>query len=141
MKSQKICQYYLQGKCMYGANCKNLHELPQGNAPIPQSSNVLTCKFFLSNSCNRQNGTCNFFHGFGNRLLHLKSIKANDEKVINLIKMDNTKYITSDEKSFIIRFIQNDETYINSMEQEGFEIGKMIYSANKVIMALKKKGQ
>ena len=138
MKSSAICPFFLQGKCKFGAGCKNLHEYPQGNAPIPQSSNVLTCKYFLSNKCNRP--TCQFFHGFGNRLLHIKSIEAN-EKLINLIKMDNTKYITSDEKSFIIRFIQNDETYINSMEQEGFEIGKMIYSANKVIMALKKKGQ
>ena len=54
--------------------------------------------------------------------------------------MDDTKYISSDDKGFIIHFLQNDEKSETSLGKEGFKIGKMIYSSNKAIFALMKEG-
>ena len=135
-KKKKYCAFFFKNQCKNGNNCPFLHEYPPGK----ELNDNYTCKFFLANKCKNQNGTCNFFHGFGKRLLHIKTIEGNKDYINNLIKMDDTKYISSDDKSFIIHFLQNDEKSETSLGKEGFKIGKMIYSSNKAIFALMKEG-
>ena len=135
-KKKKYCAFFLKNECRNGNNCRFLHEYPPGK----ELNDNYTCRFFLANKCKNQNGTCNFFHGFGKRLLHIKTIEGNKDYINNLIKMDDTKYISSDDKSFIIHFLQNDEKSETSLGKEGFKIGKMIYSSNKAIFALMKEG-
>ena len=139
-KKKKICTFFLKNECRNGNNCPYLHEYPQGMPSNPHPNDNYICKFFLTNSCNKQSGTCNFFHGFGKRLLHIKTIEGNKNYINNLIKMDDTKYISSDDKSFTVHFLQNDEKSETSLDKDGFKIGKMIYSSNKVIFALVKEG-
>jgi flavoprotein len=142
MKKKEICTYFLQGRCKHGNNCHYLHEIPQGN---PQPSNHIPqpCKYFLTNSCNKTKEECHYFHGFGGCLLHIKTIKKNNENINNLIRMDDTKFISSEEKGFIISFIQNEEQKEQPflMEKEGYKIGKMIFSSNKAIFALRREGK
>ena len=135
-KKKKYCTFFLKNQCTKGNNCPFLHEYPPGK----ELNDNYTCKFFLKNTCKNQNGTCNYFHGFGKRLLHIKTIEGNKNYINNLIRMDDTKYISSDDKSFIIHFLQNDEKSETSLGKEGFKIGKMIYSSNKAIFALMKEG-
>jgi hypothetical protein len=135
-KKKKYCAFFFKNQCKNGNNCPFLHEYPPGK----ELNDNYTCRFFLANKCKNQNGTCNFFHGFGKRLLHIKTIEGNKDYINNLIKMDDTKYISSDDKSFIIHFLQNDEKSETSLGKEGFKIGKMIYSSNKAIFALMKEG-
>ena len=135
-KKKKYCAFFFKNQCKNGNNCPFLHEYPPGK----ELNDNYTCKFFLKNTCKNQNGTCNYFHGFGKRLLHIKTIEGNKNYINNLIRMDDTKYISSDDKSFIIHFLQNDEKSETSLGKEGFKIGKMIYSSNKAIFALMKEG-
>ena len=135
-KKKKYCAFFLKNECRNGNNCPFLHEYPPGK----ELNDNYTCKFFLKNTCKNQNGTCNYFHGFGKRLLHIKTIEGNKNYINNLIRMDDTKYISSDDKGFIIHFLQNDEKSETSLGKEGFKIGKMIYSSNKAIFALMKEG-
>ncbi len=135
-KKKKYCAFFFKNQCKNGNNCPFLHEYPPGK----ELNDNYTCRFFLANKCKNQNGTCNYFHGFGKRLLHIKTIEGNKDYINNLIKMDDTKYISSDDKSFIIHFLQNDEKSETSLGKEGFKIGKMIYSSNKAIFALMKEG-
>ena len=135
-KKKKYCTFCLKNQCKNGNNCPFLHEYPPGK----ELNDNYTCRFFLANKCKNQNGTCNFFHGFGKRLLHIKTIEGNKNYINNLIRMDDTKYISSDDKGFIIHFLQNDEKSETSLGKEGFKIGKMIYSSNKAIFALMKEG-
>jgi hypothetical protein len=57
--------------------------------------------------------------------------------------MDDTKFISSEEKGFIISFIQNEEQKEQPflMQKEGYKIGKMIFSSNKAIFALRREGK
>lgn len=142
----QICPYYVKGYCRYGDKCRNYHppnqQIAQQVPNINQNnlnSNKKNCIYFLKNGCTNKN--CHYFHGFGDSLKHIKTIeKACDNEIINLVKMDDTKYITSDEQSFIIRFIQNDESLKETLNKNGFKIGKMIYGNNKAIFSLKKEG-
>ena len=139
MEQKNICTYYLKGICKNGDKCKFAHVNPQ-NLVNNTNNNHNICAFFLTNSC-RYHNHCYNFHGFGNSLMHIKTIEnAIDNDIINLVKMDDTKYIISDEKSFIVRFNGKDETVKEALNKDGFKIGKMIYSNNKVIFGLKKEG-
>jgi len=141
MDKKNICPFFLKGICKFGEKCKNAHILPQNQSTPSVHSNHNICKFFLMNSCKNENH-CKFFHGFGDSLMHIKTIENVTESQIitNLVKMDNTKYIISDEQSFIVRFAGNDEEVKETLNKEEFKIGKMIYSNNKVIFGLKKEG-
>jgi hypothetical protein len=141
MEQKKICPFYLKGNCKFGDKCKNYHPPNQSVAKqVPninhsQNSNHNNCKFFLTNSCNK-NDNCHFFHGFGDSLMHIKTIEnACDNEIINLVKMDDTKYIVSDEKSFIVRFTQNDYNF-RPVKVKASKIGKLIFGNNKVIFSL-----
>ena len=141
MKTKKYCTYFAQNRCNRGDQCPFLHELPPGHSPNQKNSDNSICYFFMTDKCKNTSTTCNYFHGFGKRLLHVKKIEATNNNIINLVKMDDTKFISSDEKSFIVHFMQNDEKPVTTLNQEGFKIGKMIYSSNKVILAIKQEGQ
>jgi hypothetical protein len=52
--------------------------------------------------------------------------------------MDDSKYIASNEREFIVRFTNRNEEVKESLTKEGFKIGKMIFSGNKVIFGLMK---
>ena len=138
MKHKEICTYFLEGRCNRGNKCNFSHDIPQGVNLVPQ-----TCQYFLTNSCKNKKDECRFFHGFGGCLLHMKSIKVKQEYIQNLVKMDDTKFISSDEKGFIVFFIQNEKPEEKPfiLDKEGFKIGKMIFSSNKAIFALRREGK
>ena len=130
---KKVCLYFLNGNCKFGDKCKNLH---QGN-PQPQQNNhqSKSCNFFLTDSCNRPN--CHFFHGYCERLEHVKKIENHQKPINNLINMDDTKFISSDERTFYIRFSGNDNVHEETIAED-YKIGKLIYSSEKVICAIQK---
>lgn len=147
MSNRPVCLFFLKGKCKFGDKCMNYHprDIPAADVPmnsedttIPQINNKKsssTCHFFLSNKCNKGKD-CPFFHGYCDRLEYLKSIENHQSNIINLVNMDNTKYVSSDEESFHIRFSGKDEDYGKSISKD-YKIGKLIYSSNKVICAIK----
>ena len=53
--------------------------------------------------------------------------------------MDDIKFISSDEQVFYIRNSGNDDNYGETIAQ-GYKIGKLIYSSDKVICAIQKEG-
>ena len=147
MQNKRICEYFVHGNCKFGDACRNLHVMPpemQQNHPngVPKNPNTHhqrsnICKFFLKNSC--KNPNCPYFHGYDDQLQFVTSIQ-NDKEINNLIKMDETKYITSDYEAFTVRFNGSDEIVKKSLNKEGFKMGKMIFSGNKVIFSLIKEG-
>ena len=136
MNKKEICKNFVKGKCIHGDKCYFSHDIPQEMIKIPQ-----TCKYFLSNSCYNKKSECHHFHGFGGCLFHYKTIKANSGYINNLVKMDDTKFISSDEKSFIVLFLKDDKKSETSLDKKGIKIGKMIYSSDKVIFALQREGK
>ena len=136
-KSKPICKFFLQNNCKNGNNCPFRHEYPQNFQPNsqPQQHNSNVCRFFLQNSCTKPN--CAFFNGYGNQLQHVETIK-DDKEINNLIKMDDKKFIASNEQAIVVRFIGSNEPARENLKEEGFKIGKMIFSGNKVIFGLKK---
>ena len=128
---KKICPYFLKGNCRYGDNCKNLH---QGNPPQNNHQSKV-CTFFLKDSCSKPD--CHFFHGYYDILEHVKKIENHQNPINNLINMDDTKFISSDERTFYIRFSVNDEFHIETIKED-YKIGKLIYSSEKVICAIQK---
>ena len=143
VENKKICEYFIRGNCRYGNKCHNLHEFPKNfpNNPMQkpfgqfhnQKSSI--CTFFLKNSCTRKN--CPFFHGYDNNLQHVKTY-INEKEINNLIKVDEKEFIACDEQAFIVRFSDNPEEVKKSLNKEGYKIGKMIFSGNKMIFGLKK---
>ena len=133
---KNICTYFLKGCCRYGQQCKNLHPDNQMNVDesksTPAPSN--TCKFFLTNSCNKQN--CPYFHGYCNKLKHIKLIQGQNNNITNLITFNDTQFIFSDEEKYFI----GNTSGVNKKENvdENCKIGKMIFSNNKVIFAAEK---
>ena len=140
-KKNQYCTYFLQNRCNRGDKCPYRHEYPPNYQPNPQQqqqhpqNNSHICKFFLTNSCTKKN--CTYFHGYGAKLKHMMTYTG-DKEIINLIKMDETKYISSHEKDFIVRFTNNPEESKQSLNKDKFKIGKMIFSGNKVIFGLMK---
>ena len=141
MSQNKICQYFLMGKCKFGNNCKNLHtydvQMNQESSPAPQTQpkSTPTGFFFLDNKCTK-GSNCPFFHGYCDRLEYLKSIENHQSNITNLVNMDNIKYISSDERSFHIRFSGINNEHGENIAQD-YTIGKLIYSSNKLIMSIK----
>jgi hypothetical protein len=69
----------------------------------------------------------------------VKKIENHQKPINNLINMDDTKYISSDERTFYIRFSGNNDFHEETIA-EGYKIGKLIYSSEKVICAIQKEG-
>lgn len=147
MSDKKICPFFLRGICRYGAGCKDLHEYPNSNPgnsinPIPKNPNQNTkstnCKYFFTNTCNK-GSNCPFFHGYADRLQHIKTIDNHQNQINNLVNMDDTKYISSDNQVFYVRFSGNDDLHGENISSE-YQIGKLIYSSNKVICSIQKNG-
>ena len=130
---KNICPFYLNGKCKFGDKCKNLH---QGNPPQNNHQSKV-CTFFLKDSCSRSD--CRFFHGYCDILEHVKKIENHQKPINNLINMDDTKFISSDERTFYIRFSGNDNVHEETIAED-YKIGKLIYSSEKVICAIQKEG-
>ena len=142
MSKRMICQYFLNGNCKFGDKCKNIHNTSgdvdmnlqnQHNFPTQKTN---TCLYFMKNSCNK-NKNCLYFHGYCDRLQHVKTITNHLSEINNLVIMDNIKYISSDKQTFYVRFFGNDEFRGETISQE-FQIGKLIYSSNNVICAIQK---
>lgn len=145
---KKVCQFYLKGCCRYGKDCKNSHDVPvpmnttntQSNTqsdPNYHNSNDI-CRYFLTSKCNKGE-KCEYFHGYCDRLKHVKTIDDHKNEINNLVKMDDTKYISSDNQIFYVRFSGSDEKYGNNIDQP-YTFGKLIYSLNKVVCAVQKSG-
>ena len=145
--NKPICAFYLKGHCRFGDKCKNFHPPNQGSIPMthpglnpnpilsqPSSHN---CTFFLKNSCTKKD--CYFFHGYCDRLEYVKTIDNHNKEINNLLNMDDIKFISSDEQVFYIRNSGNDDNYGETIAQ-GYKIGKLIYSSDKVICAIQKEG-
>ena len=130
------------GKCKFGNKCKNLHtydvQMNQESSPISQiqpKPTTTTCHFFLDNKCTK-GSNCPYFHGYCDRLEYLKSIENHQSNITNLVIMDNIKYISSDERSFHIRFSGINNEHGQNIAQD-YTIGKLIYSSDKLIMSIK----
>jgi len=147
-----ICPYFLRNECKFGANCKYSHQIddvhmPMNNHSPNQVSNILakylkqfphSCKFFLQNNCSK-NEKCSYFHGYCYRLKPVKTIVKHQNDIINLLNIDNSRYISSDDKAFYIRISGSDEFTENNISQE-YKIGKLIYSSDKIICSIEKEG-
>ena len=133
MKRQEICKYFLKGTCSKGDNCNFIHDynLLQNNH---QNKN---CKFFLSDTCTKQD--CKYFHGYCEKLEHVKKIENHQKPINNLINMDDTKFISSDEASFYVRFSGNNEYHTEKIAED-YKIGKLVYFSDNVICAIQKEG-
>ena len=134
MPNKVVCNFYINGFCKFGNNCKNIHP-DIINQPI-NSQNVRPCKFFLNDKCTKNND-CQFFHGYCNRLEHVKKIVNHKNNINNLINMDESKYISSDDKTFYVRF-SNDDAFHDETIANDYKIGKLKYSSEKVICAIEK---
>ena len=147
MSSKKvtICPFFLKNKCTYGNKCWYSHDVSMINDSLnirpasvnskQQSSN--TCMFFLENRCTNKN--CTYFHGYCDRLQHVKIIDDHASEINNLVKMDDTKYISSDIQAFYVRFSGNNNNVKKTINQ-GYKIGKIIFSSDKAICAVQKDG-
>jgi hypothetical protein len=69
----------------------------------------------------------------------VKKIENHQKPINNLINMDDTKFISSDERTFYIRFSGNDNSHEETIAED-YKIGKLIYSSEKVICAIQKEG-
>ena len=141
---KQICPYFLKGNCRFGDKCFNSHDISMiddttnNTQPAPPTFNQQkTCKFFLENKCT--NSKCHFFHGYCDRLQHVKTIKDHLYEINNLVNMDNVKFISSDIQSFYVRYSSNDEFYKETISQ-GYKIGQLTFSSNKVICGIQKEG-
>ena len=143
MSKKTVCQFFLNGYCKFGDKCKNSHintgdvdMNPQIYKKFPTQKNNI-CTFFLKDKCTKNN--CSYFHGYCDRLQHVKTIKNHLNEINNLVIMDNTEFISSDIQTFYIRFSSNDTFFAKDINQD-HKIGKLIYSSNKVICATQGKG-
>ena len=125
-----ICPFFLKGHCKFGKKCKNIHPDNMNN----QITSV--CKYFLKDSCTK-NKDCHYFHGYYNILEHIKKIVNHNSNINNLLNMDENKFISSDDKTFYVRFTENDNSHDETIAQD-YKIGKLIYSSEKVICAIEK---
>ena len=50
--------------------------------------------------------------------------------------MDDRTFILTNEQALITKYIDDDKDVKNELNQEGYKIGKMIYSGNKKIFGL-----
>ncbi len=144
MKSKIKCQFFLNGNCKYGVNCRYSHEIDEvpmtTNSPQKNKNHhqqLIPCTFFLKNSCTKIN--CNYFHGYGDRLQYVKSISNHTKDINNLVNMDDTKYISSDSQIFYVRYSGEEKIFDINIGKE-YKIGKLIYSSNNVICAVEKEG-
>ena len=132
MPNKVICKYFIKGLCRYGNRCKNIHP-DIVNQPI-NSKNVRVCRYFLADNCTK-NKDCQYFHGYCNRLELVKKIINHKNNINNLINMDESKYISSDDTTFYVRF-SNDDTFHDETIANDYKIGKLKYSSEKVICAI-----
>ena len=150
-KSNKPCKYFLQGHCMYGDKCNfshvqqnqsnnmmqddgqmNLsHPPPQGKSNSNQNKNQ--CTYFLQGNCTKPN--CGYFHGYGTNLQNVSFESAHNSKILNLVIINDLRFITSDANSFKIWALQPSFTCSQETKVEG-NISKLIFSNDKVILAV-----
>ena len=133
-----ICKFFLQGHCKFGKDCHNSHVLSQKPNTNLSSFNSNICKFFVENKCTKDK--CTFFHGFGDQLQHVETIKANENEINNLIKMYENQFVSSDEHSFAIRFTNSPGEIKETVNKEGYKIGKMVLGTNELIFGLRQDG-
>ena len=143
-KKPPVCQFFLKGNCKFGEKCHFYHptDVPMSSSSAqtqktqhPQHDN--TCKYFLTNSCTKNN-KCEYFHGYCDRLQYVKTIGDHTNVINNLVNMDDVKYISSDNSIFYIRI--SGSVLQSEKINEEYKIGKLIFSANKVICAIQKDG-
>lgn len=131
--NKTICLFFLKGHCKFGKNCKNIHP-DNVNSQITQ--NVSVCTFFLKDACTKNNN-CHYFHGYHNILEHVKKIVNHKNNINILLNMNESQFISSDDKTFYVRFSGNDNFHDETIAQD-YKIGKLIYSSGKVICAIEK---
>lgn len=141
-----ICKYFLEGHCRFGDKCRNHH--PQQNPNIqnpiaPQNPQINpndqdNCRNFLQGNCNRNN--CPFFHGYGNKLKHLKKTDAHDLLINDMCyDMDHKLLLTSDKSCIKMwRFNGDNFELFKAKKIDGYEITKLTYSGKKIILILEK---
>ena len=148
MSKKTLCKNMLNtGSCKYGDKCYfshdinvdvNMNQLNPQSQPKNPTKDSSTCRYFFGKGgkgCTNKN--CPYFHGYCDRLQHVKTISNHQNEINNLVIIDNTKYISSDIQTFYVRFSENDEFRGETIHQD-YKIGKLIYSSNKVICAIQK---
>lgn len=149
MEKKQPCIFFLKGNCKKGKNCPFSHDVDvnmrsnnfsniNNNPMFQQNNNSHNCKYFMEGRCNRDG--CSFFHGYCNRLQHFKTISNQKNLIKELIKTGNTSYISVDDNEFFARKLENPNENNDPSNKiaDGFKIGKVIFSGNKVICSVEK---
>ena len=145
MDKSQPCKYFLKGVCKYGKNCRFSHDIninmrpnnssnTDNNPMNQQNSNSHNCIHFMKGNCTRGD-KCAYFHGYCNRLQHIKTINNQKNLVKELISAGNTSYISVDDNELFVRKLENVNESDDESDKipEGYKIGKVIFSGNKII--------
>lgn len=146
-KKNQECRYYKQGRCNKGDKCEYLHLNPPMNtsSPYPQDQPCTStqnqeshiCRHFLKDACTRAN--CAYFHGYLEKLEFVYKIENHQKDILDLIYMDDTKFLSSDSNLFCVRMINDPNQFFNyEANEKEYKIGKIAFSNNKVILAMEK---
>ena len=135
----QFCKFFLKGECNKGNNCPFIHQIPQGmqiqnpHQFKKKENKDNTCKFFLQGNCTKAN--CNFFHGYGNKLLSLTSFKnAHNLPIICFSQINEDKFISCDETSFKIWGFKPEFKSLQEEKINEGKISKLIYSNGKIFI-------
>lgn len=162
MKSTKICEFFLKGKCKYGVNCRNLH--PNGNPQMQQQNSMSIDSNFQSYGNNQSvsfqnqhrpgpnvvlakdktlckffltgncsNKNCQYLHGFSTTLRNIQSELAHQTEIIQVAALNKENFLTCDSSCFKVWTLNPSFTQINEQPIEG-TISKLVVSNGKVII-------
>mmetsp|Transcript_97605 Transcript_97605/g.172874 ORF Transcript_97605/g.172874 Transcript_97605/m.172874 type:complete len:389 (-) Transcript_97605:132-1298(-) len=60
MRKTRLCQFHMQGNCMYGDRCTFAHEIQELQS-APDLRKTRICQAYMMGGCNKE--SCNFAHG------------------------------------------------------------------------------
>ena len=145
MEKSQPCKYYLKGVCKNDKNCRFSHDIDinmrpnnssstDNNPMNHQNNNSHNCIHFMKGNCTRGD-KCAYFHGYCNRLQHIKTINNQKNIVKELISTGNTSYISVDDNELFARKLENVNESDDESDKihEGYKIGKVIFSEDKII--------
>lgn len=134
----QICKFFNRPEgCRNGDKCPYIHQINgtvpntfQHNPQNKHDSHV--CKYFLNNTNCPFYPKCAYFHGYCEKLAFNNTLEEHQKPIKAIISLDEVKYLSSDEDTFFVRTGENGFIHKQTVEN-GFKIGKIIFSGNKVI--------
>ncbi|CAH1711994.1 unnamed protein product [Aphis gossypii] len=102
---EKVCQYFLQGKCHKKNNCTYSHRQPNDRK-------MKLCKYYLMDCCNKED-RCTFMHS-GLPCKYHTGIKCNSG--INC-RFSHAK-LDKEQKKKLLKYVNENEDFKNNFEEE-----------------------